>query len=156
MQLIDDTLFDQLSHNARANPRGRHHCNLHAQLNDPFQRMVVAMEPASYIRPHRHKLTPKPELLIGLRGAIGVLLFEDDGTISSTQRLPCGIGCDIPAGVWHSIVSLETNSIFLEAKPGPYTPFEPDDFASWAPDPDSAQANDYLGRLQHAFIQLSN
>jgi cupin fold WbuC family metalloprotein len=36
-------------------------------------------------------------------------------------------GLDIPAGQWHSIEVLESGTVILEVKDGPYIPFQPED-----------------------------
>ncbi|MFC1758987.1 WbuC family cupin fold metalloprotein [Planctomycetota bacterium] len=153
VKTIDRELLDSLGESAKANNRKRSHFNLHASLDDPFQRMVVAIEPDSYIRPHRHQITPKPESLFCLRGRIGVVIFEDGGKPIQTICLSAGgpsFGCDIEPEVWHTIVCLESMSAFVEAKPGPYVPFEPDDFAPWAPE-DGPESDAYAGQLRLLF-----
>ena len=50
-----------------------------------MQRPAIAMEPGTYIRPHRH---PQTELLTKLRGRFVVLQFNDDGVV--TQRTLLG------------------------------------------------------------------
>jgi cupin fold WbuC family metalloprotein len=63
---------------ARA-PRLRAHHNLHDSPEAPAHRMLVAMEPGSYVRPHRHLDPNKAETIIVLRGRLGVLVFDDEG-----------------------------------------------------------------------------
>jgi hypothetical protein len=43
------------------------------------------------------------------------------------------IGAHVPGGTYHSLVSLESGSIFFEAKAGPYVPTTDKDFAAWSP-----------------------
>ncbi len=52
-------------------PRLRAHRNFHPELTDPVQRLAIAMEPGTYIRPHRHPHTF--ELLLALSGRFVVL-----------------------------------------------------------------------------------
>ncbi|MGL4356718.1 MAG: WbuC family cupin fold metalloprotein [Aeromonas popoffii] len=40
---------------AAHSPRQRMNHNLHNGLTDPIQRLAIAMEPATYIRPLRHQ-----------------------------------------------------------------------------------------------------
>ncbi|MCA9216772.1 MAG: WbuC family cupin fold metalloprotein [Planctomycetales bacterium] len=152
---INVEMLDSLCSAAQSNERLRAHLNLHESLDDPFQRMVVGMEPASYIRPHRHLITPKPENIVALRGRLGAVFFDDAGNVTETvEMIPNGIsvGVDIPAGTWHSIVCLESNTAFLESKPGPYVPFEPDDFAPWAPAA-GPEASAYSSQLRQLFCR---
>lgn len=149
---IDETLFAELRTSAKQSDRKRAHHNLHADADESFQRMIVGMEPGSYIRPHIH--FDKPELLVCLSGRLGILIFAADGNVETAMRLEPGgaeAGCDIPVGHWHSIVSLDAGTVFLEAKPGPYVPFSPDDFATWAPEAGSDAADEYLASLMQKF-----
>jgi hypothetical protein len=59
-----------LSKEARLSPRQRMNHNFHAELSDPIQRLAIAMEPGTYIRPHRPQPgvpLPGPD-----RGCIGL------------------------------------------------------------------------------------
>ena len=151
--VFNNEIFDQLAREAQGSDRRRTHRNLHASLEDKCQRMLVAMEADSYIPPHRHQRPSKPELLTVLRGSIAVLIFDDGGTIVQVIRCDAGginAGCDIPAGIWHSIISLKPGTIFLEAKPGPYERLTPEDFGKWAPAESDTNAADYLQTLHAA------
>ena len=75
----------QLSREALASPRLRMNSNFHPQLSDPIQRLAIAMEPGTYIRPHRHSATW--ELLSPLRGRFVVLTFDDAGQVSQRAVL---------------------------------------------------------------------
>ena len=128
--------FSKVVNQARTSMRLRSHLTLHAGPEEKFQRMLVAMEPASYIQPHRHLTPLKPELLTVLRGAVAVLIFSVDGSVTRTIHCSPGgncSGCEIEGGIWHTILSLESGSVFLEAKPGPYEKLVANDFAPWAP-----------------------
>lgn len=147
MKLLDDALLADLTLQAAAATRLRHHYSLHDRLEDPCQRMLIAIEPGSYVRPHRHLLDPKPECLIGLRGRMALITFDDAGEIQYLQ--PFGLtekllGVDIPAGIWHTVVCLQSGSVFFETKPGPYRRNAPDDLAPWAPEEGSPLVRSYL------------
>lgn len=151
MQIIDDQLLDGLTAKARQSPRLRMNHNLHRSYDEPCQRLLNAMEPGSYIRPHRHLTPPKPECFLVVRGRLAALIFAEDGTIERIVPFAAGsnaVGFDIPPGVWHAIVSLASGSIFFETKPGPYTPLSDKDFAPWAPAEGSAEAAAYLAGLE--------
>ncbi|PKN22120.1 MAG: hypothetical protein CVU68_05270 [Deltaproteobacteria bacterium HGW-Deltaproteobacteria-3] len=80
LKSIDSSLHAGLRVEAQKIPRRRvHHC-LHASPDDPVQRLVVDMEPGTYIRPHRHRMSPKWELFFCLAGSgfeeVGTLLVE--------------------------------------------------------------------------------
>lgn len=128
MKQLDLAMLDTLSAQAKASPRLRANANLHDELSDPIQRLAIAMEPDTVIRPHRHAHTW--ELLTALRGRFIVLLFNDDGVV--TERVVLGEGCTVqetPAGGWHGVLSLDTGGVIFEVKRGPYTPINSADFA---------------------------
>lgn len=150
MQILDQTLFDQVSSAAKRNPRLRQNYNIHQDYTDPCQRLLNALEPGTYVRPHRHLTPPKPECFIALRGRLAAVLFADEGEIEQVVEFcPAGqvLGLDIPAGCWHSIIALEPGSLFFECKPGPYEPLSDKDWALWAP-AEGAAARAYLQQLE--------
>lgn len=150
MRLITPAALDELSRAAADSPRRRLNLNMHADYADPCQRLFNAVEPDSYLRPHRHTEPPKPECFVAIRGRFHLLSFNDAGTIAERVELAPGgpvVAAEIPAGVWHAIVALEPGSIFFETKPGPYTPLTDKDFAPWAPAEGSAEAPAYLRSL---------
>lgn len=151
IQLIDTKLLDLLSNAARTAPRLRKNHNLHQSYADPCQRLLNAVEPGSYVRPHRHLEQAKPECFVLLRGRMAVLLFADHGEVTQIIHLSKDSGClavDIPAGAWHSLVSFETGTVFFETKPGPYHALSDKDFAPWAPAEDSPDSEDYRKFLE--------
>jgi len=150
VKIISKQGLDELTAEARDSPRLRKNLNLHASYDEPCQRLLNAMEPGSYIRPHRHLRDPKPECFIGVRGRMAVLLFRDNGEVDRIVRIGPeeeNYGLDIPPGVWHSVVCLEKGSVFFEAKPGPFNPSHKKDMASWAPEEGSPEAGTYLEDL---------
>ena len=151
---VDDALLDRLSDAARTTPRLRKNHNLHPSDESRCHRLLNAIEPGSYIRPHRHLDPEKDESFILLRGQLGVIEFDDTGQITSTALL-CSTGtcqvATIPHGIYHTAVSLMSGTIFFEAKAGPYRPLESPEKALWAPDEHDSNANEYLQRLCAAF-----
>ncbi|CAH5627197.1 Tryptophan synthase subunit beta like protein [Klebsiella pneumoniae] len=75
MKQITLSDMQQQSEAAASAPRLRAHRNFHPELSDPIQRLAIAMEPGTYIRPHRHRHTF--ELLLPLKGRFVVLNFDD-------------------------------------------------------------------------------
>lgn len=133
---FDAALLDGLVAQARTASRRRAHHALHTDLGAPAQRLLVAMEPDSYVRPHCHLDPAKAETLIVLRGGVGVLIFDADGAVAATQVMRAGgaiLGYDVPPGVWHSIVALESGTVFAEAKAGPYAPLREAEWGGWSP-----------------------
>jgi cupin fold WbuC family metalloprotein len=150
MKLIDDNLMAELSRQARTSPRKRQHLNFHDSYDAPSQRMLIAIEPGSYVRPHRHLVIPKPEAFLVVRGRLALLTFEAAGAVGAAVVLGPGetaVGAELPAGVWHTVAALDAGTVFYETKPGPYTPIAESDFAPWAPAEGSDEAAGYLAEL---------
>lgn len=136
VRFLDEGVLDALSEEARRRPRRRANANLHA-ADAPVHRLLNAIEPGSYVRPHRHLAPPKDETVVVVRGALGLVLFDGDGRVSAARFLRAGpgaaFGADLPAGTMHSFVALEPGTVFFEAKAGPYVAPSGDDVAPWAP-----------------------
>lgn len=144
---IDAALLDSLTEAARLSPRLRANYNFHPHNDFPAHRLLIAIEPGSYVPPHRHQDPNKDETFVILRGRIGLIVFDEAGAVLETHVLAPGsalLGADIPHGTFHSLVALESGSVFLEAKSGPYRPVSAGEVAEWAPRESDAGAADYL------------
>ncbi len=154
MRIFDQAALDALSAEARGLPRRRRNLNLHDAPEDPIQRLCNAVEPGTYIRPHRHD-GGRWEVFTVLRGAMRVLTFDDDGRVESATLIGPGqdVGLiDVPGGTWHSMVSVQAGTVVFEVKPGPYSPTADKDFAAWAPEEGAARAADLEAWMRTAAI----
>ena len=133
MQIVNCEFMDKLSEQAQASERKRAHFNLHQSLDEDIHRLCMGAEPGTFIRPHRHLNCDKWELFTILRGKIVVLIFADDGTVLNRVEMTAGgDNCviEIPADSWHAFASMQSTSIVMEVKHGPYQrPVEED----WLP-----------------------
>jgi cupin fold WbuC family metalloprotein len=155
MKQIDATILDSLTKQATGSVRKRAHHNLHARLDDPVQRLCVAIEPATYIRPHRHAEPATSEVFLLLRGSAALLFFDDSGAVTERAVLSATgpvFAAEIPAGTWHTIASLESGTIFFEVKQGPYTPPQDANVAGWAPPEGSPAAARFVEWYCHAKV----
>ncbi len=155
MKLIDTRLLDSLTEKAGENPRHRAHFNLHPELNDAVQRLCIAMEPDTYVRPHRHADPETWELLLILRGSLAVTLFDDRGTVTGRAVLHAAgpvRAVEFPRAVWHAPVSLEPGTVVFEVKQGPYKVIEERNLASWAPREGEPAADRFLQWYRHARV----
>lgn len=155
MRLIDDQRLDSLSEAAVASPRRRQNFNYHQDLEEPCQRLLSAMEPDSYVRPHRHLTPLKPEAFLALRGRFAVLEFDDHGQLLEVALIgpqEPAKGADIAAGAWHAVIALDPGSVFFEAKPGPYHPLSDKDWAPWSPAEGSPDAPAFLRQQRRAVL----
>jgi cupin fold WbuC family metalloprotein len=136
---------------SRQSPRKRIILPFHKHHEDPLHRMLNAIQPSSYIRPHRHKTPPKAECIVVLRGAVRYIAFRDSGEIDLHRVLAVtspDIGVDTEPGVFHTYLALVPDTVLFEVKPGPYEPASAKDFAPWAPAEGSPEASAYLERLR--------
>jgi cupin fold WbuC family metalloprotein len=143
-----------LSSEASSSPRLRRNRNLHA-MEDPVHRLFNAIEPGSYIRPHRHLHPPKSETMVVVAGRLGFLSFHDDGTVAGKVLLDAAgetFGIDVPPGVWHTFISLAKGTVVFEAKAGPYVPPGEKDAAAWAPAEGDPAAERLEARWQETFL----
>src|ERR1035437_3279709 len=127
-EFIDADLLDRVSTAARASPRLRKNHNFHAGKSACCHRLLNAIEPGSYVVPHRHLDPNKDETFVVLRGRFGLILFDETGTVRHEIVLDSAgprFGITIPHGTFHSIVSLAPGSVFFESKGGPYGPLTP-------------------------------
>lgn len=126
---------DGLCQSARTSPRQRAHHNLHPTLDAPVQRLCIALQPETYVRPHCHSEPNKWEQLVVLEGAVSVLICSPEGQLlerielsaSGTRML------EVPAFTWHTLICQAPDSLVFEIKEGPYAPSSDKDFAPWAP-----------------------
>lgn len=150
---IDETLFRQLLTTAAQSPRKRSHYNLHKELDEPVQRLCIALIKGTYVRPHHHIKANNWELMLALSGRVALLLFNGDGVVldriilSNTESVAA---VELTPGTWHTVVPLTDQAIIMEVKEGPYTPTEPNDFALWAPDEGDESVGDFLRWLESA------
>ncbi len=146
---IDQALLLSGVEASRKSPRGRIIRPLHKQGGDLLQRMLNTLQPGSYIRPHRHA-DHRAESIVVLAGSIRYFAFDDAGEVAETFVLAAGadeVGIDTDGGIWHSFAALEADTVVFEVKPGPYDAATDKEFARWAPEENSPEADAYLARL---------
>ena len=125
MKIIDQSLLDCVTEQAKGSPRLRMNFNFHQSLDEKCHRFLNAVEPGTVVPIHRHPT--KDESFVLLRGKVRVTTHNDDGTIKESVVLNPGeglYGVDIPKGVWHKVESLESGSVFFECKEGPFVEHE--------------------------------
>ena len=79
MKLISEELLDSVSHEARESSRLRMNYNFHESLDSPIHRLLNALEPGTYLPPHRH--TDKEETYVVLRGSLLTFFYDDLGNV---------------------------------------------------------------------------
>ena len=154
MKIITRQLLAQVSAEAMQNPRLRKNFNLHPSDESRCHRLLNAIEPGSYIKPHRHLDKEKDEAFIIMSGMLGIVTFTDSGAVAETALLSHAGGnlaADIPYGVYHTALALESGTLFYETKAGPYRSLNNGEVATWAPEEGDPQVQDFLLRLWSLF-----
>lgn len=126
---ITQALLDSLTEQAKASPRLRMNYDLRNSAEDKSQRMLNAIEPGSPLPIHRH--TKSSETVVCLRGRL-VWEFYDELERICTETIelsPNGpvVALNVPLGQWHAVRALESGSVIMEFKDGPYEPQSPAD-----------------------------
>ncbi|MBA2689351.1 MAG: WbuC family cupin fold metalloprotein [Burkholderiales bacterium] len=151
---ITAELLRDLTLLAQASPRRRKNHNFHAKEDAACQRLLNAVEPDSYIAPHRHLNPAKDETILLLCGRIGLVLFDESGGVTGDAVLDVAasrFGVTVPPGTFHTLISLAPGSVFFEAKAGPYLPLTEQERAPWAPHEGARAAVAYLATLRKRF-----
>lgn len=119
--VIDKALLDELSAQAKENPRLRQAMDLRNSPEDSSQRMLNALEPGTVMPIHRH--LGSSETCVCIRGHFEELFFDENGNLMHTiDMVPGGVVLNIEKGQWHSLRCLESGTVLLEAKDGAYAP----------------------------------
>ena len=121
--IIDSKTLDDLSAQAKANPRLRQAMDLRNSPEDLSQRMLNALEPGTVMPIHRH--LGSSETCVCIRGHFEELFYDENGNLTHTiDMVPGGVVLNIEKGQWHSLRCLESGTVLLEAKDGKYEPLQ--------------------------------
>lgn len=126
--VIDKNILDNLSAQAKANPRLRQAMDLRNTPEDQSQRMLNALEPGTVMPIHRHHASS--ETVVIIRGKIQWVFYDENG--KETERVTLDANgwprmLNVEKGRWHSLECLESGSVLYESKDGPYHPLEEDE-----------------------------
>ena len=121
---ITQAILDELTAKAKENPRLRMNLDLRNSAEDQSQRMLNAIEPGSPLPIHRHQKSS--ETVVCLRGRLVEEFYDDMERVctESIELSPNGpvVAVNIPAGQWHTVRALESGTVIMEVKDGPYEP----------------------------------
>ena len=130
---ITQAILDDLTEQAKASPRLRMNLDLRNSVDDQSQRMLNAIEPGSLLPIHRHKKTS--ETVVCIRGRLVEEYYDELERIctEAIELSPNGpvVAVNIPAGQWHTVRALESGTVIMEVKDGPYEPIGPEDILEW-------------------------
>ena len=127
--VINQAILDNLTEQAKASPRLRMNLDLRNSDADQSQRMLNAIEPGSPLPIHRHMKSS--ETVVCLRGRLVEEFYDDLERICTEciELRPDGpvVALNIPIGQWHTVRALESGTVIMEVKDGPYEPTGPED-----------------------------
>lgn len=124
--IFDNKILDELSAQAKASPRLRCNLDLRNSAADQSQRMLNALEPGTEMPIHRHRHSS--ETCVCVRGHFEEYFYDENGALTDTiDMVPGGTILNIPIGQWHSLKCLESGTVLLEAKDGPWEPLGKDE-----------------------------
>ena len=124
--IINQRILDDLTAQAKASPRLRMNLDLRNSPEDQSQRMLNAIEPGTVLPIHRHRTSS--ETVVCLRGHFVEYFYDSEGRqTDAIDMVPGGTIINIPINQWHNLVSLESGTVLLEVKDGPYVPIGPED-----------------------------
>ena len=136
--ILNKKLMDDLSAQAKENPRLRQALDLRTTPEDQSQRILNAVEPGTILPIHRHR--GSTETIVVLRGKVVQHYYDDNGNKTASFVLApyphetsealkqsetpetCACAMSVPVGQWHALESLEEGSVILECKDGAYQP----------------------------------
>jgi cupin fold WbuC family metalloprotein len=149
-ELTDDLLAKGLAA-SRASARKRIIYPIHRTQPAPVQRMLNFLQPGTYVKPHIHRGEGASESVVLLSGAIRYVIFDEDGGIADSFVAQAGTASavlDMEPDVWHSFVVLEADTVIFECKKGPYSVLSDKDFAAWAPDEGTPEADAWVAGME--------
>lgn len=128
-------MLDLLKEKALISPRKRCRLCFHAGPDAAQQEMLIVMNRASYVRPHRH--FGKTETLGMIEGECDTLLFDENGNVTDVipMTVPGQGGAffyRMPEGIFHTLNFRSEWVCFVETTIGPFDPARTEP-ASWAP-----------------------
>ena len=106
--ILNKKLMDDLSAQAKVNPRLRQALDLRTTPDDQSQRILNAVEPGTILPIHRHR--GSTETIIVLRGKVVQHYYNDAGEKTASYELApnsAQVGMSVPVGQWHALESLE-------------------------------------------------
>ena len=154
-RILNRVSLDALIEKSHSSPRKRNPTPLQAGEYVGPQCLINPMQPSSYVQPHRHQYE---EIWMPIQGRFILGLFDENG--NPQERIDLSkddvLYFKVPGTVYHSVFSLEPDSVFFNIAQGPFDPKAAKDFAQWAPreTDDPTVIKDYLKNIKERFLKL--
>lgn len=152
-ELTDDLMSEGFAA-SRASARKRIIFPIHRTQPAPVQRMLNFMQPGTYVKPHIHRGEGASESVVMLTGSLQYFLFNAEGRVIRTFKAVAGTPSavvDMEPDVWHSFLVLEPDTVIFECKKGPYEAMSDKDFAPWAPDEGTDEAEEWIRSMTERY-----
>ena len=103
IHVIGERQIASMAREAAGSLRKRVHLLLHDGPHDQVQRLLVVLQPGSYVRPHHH--SEQWEMLVLQQGRGLLLNFSADGHLLARDEMSIAAPvAQIPMGVWHGFI----------------------------------------------------
>jgi cupin fold WbuC family metalloprotein len=148
---IEDSTVRVLVKESRNLDRGRSALAFHPSHHTGPRLLVNAIQPGSYIRPHRHH-TYSGETWMIYQGSVGLVTFDDQGEVNEKAIL--GIDrpvVEIPDKTWHTALALEEDSVVYELSMGPYREGDYKEFMPGTPEEGTREVFEFYKKLRSLF-----
>ena len=134
---------------ANNTPEKKSRILLHGVIDKLLHEMIIVHRYGTYIRPHINDRSEKSFVII--KGEMVVVLYDKHGSITekyllSTERDDSNLIIRLNEPIFHTIVVMSEETVFLESTLGPHTSTRYADFAPGVEEKDECQH--YLSWLQ--------
>ena len=116
---------------------------LHTSAQDTLHNMIIAMDNAKFVYPHKHE---KSESYHIIEGSLLLVYFKENGEISKFIVLSKKdtIISRVDRNQYHAIIALSDYAIFHEIRTGPFKTATDSFFAPWIDEDKNAYMNKLL------------
>ncbi len=153
------TMVGELLALSRETPRKRMIQRIHKTQDAGVHKMFNALQPGTYVTPHRHMHPEKTETILVISGSMLFVEFSEMGKLEKHTLLQPGteiFGIDVAPHVYHTFIALKPDTLIFEVKDGPYEHDTDKDIPDWAPKEGSAEAEPYLLDLLKSLAERAN
>ncbi|WP_319469069.1 WbuC family cupin fold metalloprotein [uncultured Pseudodesulfovibrio sp.] len=153
------TMVGNLLTMSRESPRKRMLQRIHKSHDAGVHKMFNALQPGTYVTPHRHMNPEKTETILVISGSMLFVQFDEMGKLLNHTLVQPGtevFGIDVAPHIYHTFIALKPDTLLFEIKDGPYDHDTDKDIPDWAPREGSEEAELYLLDLIKLLAEQAN
>lgn len=153
------TMVSNILNMSRESPRKRVIQRVHKGDDAGVHKMFNALQPGTYVPPHRHMDPAKTETVLVISGALLYVEFDKMGVMTKHTLVQPGteiFGIDVLPHIYHTFVALKPDTLIFEVKDGPYDRETDKDIPDWAPAEGTPEAEPYLLNLIKLLADKAN